>query len=193
MNAPAIRRSCIRAITALLFLLPSAASRAQSDIHLDSTNSKDFLWRTRHSPSRAALYSAILPGAGQAYNRKYWKIPIAWAGLGISYYFIRTNTNEYERYKDAYLAVIDDDPNTVDEFNGAYSATSILNVAETYRRWRDLSYISFGLIYVLNIMDAAVDGYFVRFDVNPDLSLGLGPSLPLAAQGAMGLSLSLRL
>jgi len=143
-----------------------------------------------HSPGRAALYSALLPGAGQAYNRAYWKIPIAWAGLGLSYYFIQRNGTEYDRYKDAYLAVVDNDPGTVDEFNGAYSAASLLNVADTYRRWRDLSYISLGLVYILNIMDATVDAYFVRFDVSPDLGMALEPGLPLAAMGAAGISLT---
>ena len=67
-------------------------------------------WRDRHSPSKATLLSAVIPGAGQIYNRKYWKAPIAWAGLGISLYFIQDNQTQYRRYKDAYLAVIDGDP-----------------------------------------------------------------------------------
>lgn len=150
-------------------------------------------WKARHSPQRAAIYSAILPGAGQIYNRKYWKVPIVLGGLGVCYYFIHDNTQQYERYKKDYLAMVDTDPNTVDEFNGAYSPDALRNVADTYHRWRDLSYLAISLVYVLNVMDAAVDGYFVRFNVSPDLSMDLHPSLPMAARGAFGLSLSVRL
>lgn len=148
-------------------------------------------WQARHSPRRAAIYSAIIPGAGQIYNRKYWKAPIVWAGIGISYTFIRDNSREYKRYREAYLALVDDDPATTDEFNGQYSPTQVRAVMETYQRWRDISYIAIAGVYILNIIDASVDAHFVRFDVSPDLSLRLGPSLRTAAIGGVGLSLQL--
>ncbi len=146
--------------------------------------------RADHSPGKAALLSALVPGAGQIYNRKYWKAPVAWLGLGVSYYFIQENTREYKRYKNAYLAVIDNDPATVDEFDGRYTSTGLLNATEQYRRWLEWSYVALGAVYILNIMDATVDAYFVRFDVGPDLSFTLSPSLPLAARGALGLGLT---
>jgi hypothetical protein len=147
-------------------------------------------WRTRHQPARAAIYSAILPGAGQAYNRKYWKVPIVLGGLGVSYWFIQDNNKEYQRYKNAYLDVVNGRP---DEFNGLYGDDQLRNVADTYHRWRDLSYVAFGLVYALNIVDASVDGYFVRFDVSKDLTVRAGPSLGLMAQGAAGVTLSMNL
>ncbi|MBS1583759.1 MAG: hypothetical protein JST66_16290 [Bacteroidetes bacterium] len=147
-------------------------------------------WRARHQPARAAIYSAILPGAGQVYNRKYWKVPIVLAGLGTCYYFIQDNTKQYDRYKDAYLDVIN---GRADEFERRYSADQLRNVADTYHRWRDLSYVAISLVYVLNVVDASVDAYFVRFDVSEDLSLDLRPSLSLAARGALGVSLSVHL
>ncbi len=150
-------------------------------------------WRWHHSPKRATFYSAVLPGAGQVYNRKLWKVPIVLGGLGASYWFIRENNRQYQRYKDAYIALVDGDPATVDEFEGRFSAQSVLNVADTYRRWRDLSYIALGAVYVLNIVDASVDAHFVRFDVGSDLSAGLGPSLSTAAVGAPGISFTLAL
>lgn len=150
-------------------------------------------WRHRHSTRKAALLSAVLPGAGQIYNRKYWKAPIVWTGLGVSLYFIGENNMQYQRYKDAYLANIDGDPNTVDEFNGKFSPSSLLDASETYRKWRDLSYIALGAVYLLNVVDASVDANFVRFDVGRDLSFEMGPSLPLAAQGAPGFSMALTL
>ncbi len=148
-------------------------------------------WRQRHSPKKASLLSAVLPGAGQIYNRKYWKAPIAWAGLGTCVWFIQDNTREYQRYRKAYIALVDDDPDTIDEFEGQYSPAEVLEVTDTYRRWRDLSYIAFGVVYMLNVVDASVDAHFVRFDVSPELSMGLGPSWSTLAQGAPGLSLSL--
>ncbi|HEX2616732.1 MAG TPA: DUF5683 domain-containing protein, partial [Flavobacteriales bacterium] len=63
-------------------------------------------WRARHRPARATIYSAILPGAGQVYNRKYWKVPIVLGGLGLCYYFIHDNQQQFDRYKNAYLATI---------------------------------------------------------------------------------------
>ncbi len=150
-------------------------------------------WRQRHSAKRAALFSAVVPGTGQIYNRKYWKAPIVWAGLGASFYFVQRNGSEFRRYKDAYLAVTDNDPTTVDEFEGQVSASQLLEVTNTYRKWRDMSYIAVGLVYILNIVDASVDANFVRFDVGRDLSLGIQPALGLTAQGAPGLSLSIAL
>lgn len=147
-------------------------------------------WRQRHSPKRAMLYSAVLPGGGQIYNRKYWKAPIAWAGIGACVWFIQDNGREYRRYRNAYIALTDDDPDTVDEFGGIYTPGALLNASDTYRRWRELSYIALSAVYILNIIDASVDANFVRFDVSPDLSMGLGPAIPLAAQGAAGLSIT---
>lgn len=187
----------LRPLLPLLLLLgTSAAAMAQkSAAPMDSTpNSSDTTkvldWRARHQPARAAIYSAILPGAGQVYNRKYWKVPIVLGGLGVSYWFIHDNNTEYQRYRSAYLDVINGQP---DEFNGKYTADQLRDVADTYHRWRDLSYVAFGLVYVLNIMDASVDGYFVRFDVSEDLTVRVGPSLNMAAQRAAGISLSVRL
>jgi hypothetical protein len=147
-------------------------------------------WRMRHKPRRATLYSAILPGAGQIYNRKYWKAPIVWGGLGLSIYFIQHNTKEYERYRDGYVAMIDNDPNTVSEFDGA-NATSVRDVADTYHKWRDLSYLALAGVYILNVVDASVDAHFVRFDVGKDLSLNVVPAPLIAGQAAPGLSLVL--
>ena len=166
----------------------ASVDTAKTAEHTDTLN-----WQARHSPQRATLYSAVLPGAGQIYNRKYWKAPIVWGGLGACLYFVQRNGKEYRRYKDAYLAVTDGDPTTTDEFDGRISAAQLLDVTDTYRKWRDMSYIATGLVYILNIVDASVDANFVRFDVGRDLSLGVGPSLELTAQQAPGLRLSLAL
>ena len=179
----------LRGIASLILLIVLCPARAQDSAAVSLVDTLS--WQYRHSPVKASILSAVVPGAGQIYNRKYWKAPIVWGGLGLSIYFIQDNNREYQRYKDAYLAMIDNDPNTTDEFGGIYSPDQLLDVSDTYRKWRDLSYIALGMVYILNIVDASVDAHFVRFDVSPDLGMSVGPSLSLAAQGNAGLSLSI--
>ena len=187
---------CLRnALLLFVFGIALAAMAQTGSTAMDSTadamdTTRALDWRARHQPARATLYSAILPGAGQVYNRKYWKVPIVLGGLGVSYWFIRDNDEQYKRYKAAYLDVVN---GRADEFGGQYSGDQLRNVADTYYRWRDLSYVALGLVYALNIVDASVDAYFVRFDVSNDLTMRAGPSLGMAAQGAAGISLSVRL
>lgn len=173
---------------ALVAVLSLAALRVNAQAGRDTSD-----WRYRHSPRTASLLSLAVPGAGQIYNRKYWKAPIAWAGLGTCVHFIQENTREYKRYRTAYIALVDNDPATTDEFNGRYSSSQVLKVTDTYRKWRDISYICLGAVYLLNVVDASVDAHFVRFDVSRDLSASLGPSLSTAAMGAPGISLSVAL
>lgn len=197
------RPALLIALLILAFLSPAVAQvegelqavRSDSSlVELEPAEAADSLdWRQHHSPRKASILSAVLPGAGQIYNRKYWKAPIVWAGLGTAVYFITENSRGYQRYRTAYIALVDDDPNTVDEFNGQYRPEQVLNVTDTYRRWRDLSYIAFGLVYMLNVVDASVDAHFVRFDVGRDLSMSMGPSMGTMAQGAPGVSLLLTL
>ena len=185
--------NALRTIAILPALALLCSASAQSDSTSTGAAADTLTWQERHSAKKATILSAIIPGAGQIYNRKYWKAPIVWGGLGVSIYFIQENNREYQRYKDAYIAVTDNDPNTVDEFNGRYGSDQLLDVTDTYRKWRDLSYICLGAVYMLNIIDASVDANFVRFDVSSDLSMSVGPSLPVAAQGGVGLSVSLAL
>ena len=173
----------------LILGLSTLGAHAQS-LDTAATPAADTLnWRMRHKSKRATLYSAILPGAGQIYNRKYWKAPIVWGGMGLCAYLIADNTRKYERYRDGYVALVDNDPSTVSEFEGA-NASSVRKVADTYHTGRDQSCIARVAVYVLNVVDATVDAHFVRFDVGDDLSLHLRPGLDLAAQRAVGLTLS---
>ncbi len=119
-------------------------------------------------PARAAFYSAVLPGLGQAYNKKYWKIPIIYAGLGIGMYFYIDNANEYDRYRDAYkrrLAGFSDD-----EFYETISDDGLREAQKTLQRNRDISLFITIAIYVLNIIDANVDAHLLQFNVDDNLS-----------------------
>lgn len=132
-----------------------------------------------HSPNKAALFSAIVPGLGQAYNKKYWKIPIVYATIGTTLYFGISNNKSLKQYKAAYRLRLDNDPNTVDEFDGLLSDTGLEGNIDFHQRNRDLSFILAGLFYVLNIVDAAVDAHLFHFPKNDNLSFNLQPNLEL--------------
>ncbi|MBK8488193.1 MAG: hypothetical protein KA954_10740 [Chitinophagales bacterium] len=136
-----------------------------------------------HSPTKAALLS-LVPGMGQAYNKKYWKIPIVYAGLGVSGYAIWFNAYYYNDIKDAYLIRTDGDSTTTDDYVVTIpSETSLLQYAEYYKKNLDLSVVIFSAVYILNIVDAVVDAHLFSFDISDDLSLQLKPyyNLPLYA------------
>jgi hypothetical protein len=146
-----------------------------------------------HSPVKASLFSAILPGAGQVYNRKYWKVPViygAFAGLG---YLAVWNNERYQLYRKAYRFRIDGNPLTVDEFEGRYSDGDLKLIRDYYRRNRDLSLIFTSLVYVLNIVDASVDAHLFYFDVGDNLSLQLMPGCqPATTTSLAGITIQLK-
>lgn len=121
------------------------------------------------SPARAAFYSAVLPGLGQANNKKYWKIPIVYAGLGIGIYFYIDNNKEYNRYRDAYkrrLAGFEDD-----EFYGTVTTDGLEEAQKQFGRNREISLLVTLAIYALNIIDANVDAHLLQYNVDDNLSL----------------------
>nr|WP_223034164.1 DUF5683 domain-containing protein [Hanstruepera marina] len=120
------------------------------------------------APSRAAFYSAVIPGLGQAYNKKYWKIPIVYAALGTGLYFYFDNGKEYDRYRDAYkrrLAGFTDD-----EFYGTITDSGLIEAQKTLQRNQEISLLVTIGIYVLNIIDANVDAHLLQFNVDDNLS-----------------------
>ena len=139
-------------------------------------------------PKRALWLALVLPGAGQIYNRKYWKLPIFYGGfLGCTYAFL-WNQQMYRDYSQAYLDIMDDDPNTNSYLNmlpPRYSIegreerfkTIFKNKRDRYRRWRDLSAFAFVGVYILSVIDAYVDAELSVFDISPDLSLQISPAV----------------
>lgn len=117
--------------------------------------------------------SIILPGLGQAYNRKYWKIPIIYAGLGAFGYMFVKNNQEYNFYKENLIAVYDNDPSTAN--STPYDEQQLQLLKDQYKKNRDFGIIGMSIIYVLNIIDANVDGHLRSFDVSDDLSLHIDP------------------
>ena len=131
------------------------------------------------SPSKAAFYSAILPGLGQAYNKKYWKIPIVYAALGTGIYFYLDNDKEYKRYRNIYkrrLAGFIDDEFYLDSQGNQLSTPRISNdglirAQETLRRNKELSLLITIGIYALNIIDANVDAHLLQYNVDDNLAV----------------------
>ncbi len=144
-----------------------------------------------HDPNKAALYSAILPGLGQAYNKKYWKIPFVWGGIAGFAYLIDWNNDQYQSFKKNLAYEIAQNPNFPN--NTPYDAETLKSGRDQYRRNRDM-FIIFGVMfYMLNIIDAHVDAHLIEFDVNKDLSVQLKPTIQNThnSRYAGGLSLAL--
>jgi hypothetical protein len=124
-----------------------------------------------HSPKKAALYSALLPGLGQGYNRKYWKIPIVYAGLGGSAYMFISNRKHYIDYRDAIEMRLDNDPTTIDPYIDLYTIDQLTYYKDYYRRNLEISVIAFVGVYLINILDAVVDAHLYGFSIDTDLSM----------------------
>ena len=126
--------------------------------------------------------SAILPGLGQAYNKKYWKMPLVYAALGGTIYGVVFNNSKYNTYKDAYILRVDGDASTVDDFDPTtgnaevYTEGQLLTLQDFYRNNRDLSVILTAGAYFINILDAYVDAHLFYFDVSDDLSAHFSPT-----------------
>lgn len=132
------------------------------------------------APSKAAFYSAILPGLGQAYNKKYWKIPIVYAAIGTGVYLYINNTNELNRYRDAYksrLAGYNTDEFWGTDANGNPLAApriendGLIRAQQTFRRNQELSLLVTIGLYALNIIDANVDAHLMQFNVDENLAV----------------------
>lgn len=144
-------------------------------------------------PKKAMIQSALLPGLGQAYNKKGWKIPIIYGGLASGIYFINYSNNKYHDYKKAYIIRTDNNPNTIDIYDGTYTEGNLITLQEYYKRNLEISYIITTGIYILNILDAYIDAHLFEFNVNEDLSLNLAPNYNYISNNiAFGINLSMK-
>ncbi|MUP46115.1 hypothetical protein E0K83_10215 [Gramella sp. BOM4] len=125
------------------------------------------------APAKAAFYSAVLPGLGQAYNGSYWKIPIAYAGMGTGIYFYLENDKEYDRFRNAYKDRLAGRP---DEFDGNgdrpfVQTNRLIDAQEFYQKNKEISILVTLGVYMLNIIDANVEAHLRQFNVDEDLSV----------------------
>lgn len=140
--------------------------------------------------------SAILPGLGQAYNKKYWKLPIIYAGLGGFTYMFVANNEQYNDYRQALKYSANHSNSSVAVYGRVYSQSQLQTQKLYYRKYRDFAAIGVAIIYVLNIIDANVDAHLKTFDVSDDLSINVRPwqtiySTGLGYKGAAGISVKL--
>lgn len=145
------------------------------------------------SVNRATTLSVICPGAGQIYNKSYWRVPIVLGGFATTIYCIDWNNRGFQRFKKAYHLRADYDKNpsnypsgSTDEFKGRYSATFLKNLRDSYRRNRDLCIILTAGMYVLQIIDAHVDAHLRDYDISDDLSMSVTPVLDYGYSPAIG-------
>lgn len=199
-------------VTILLACFAMAAVNAQSDRVLNDSVSIQYnevqpeIKSTKRMliPKKAAMYSAVLPGLGQIYNRKAWKVPILYAGIGATAYGIWWNDKYYTQYRNAFIDLSDSDPNSNRHLdvlppgadyvaNKDYYDSTIEKKMNSYRRDRDLVIIVMVGVYVLNIIDANVDAHLSDFDISPDLSMNVSPVLMQDYTGFKNTTLGLSL
>lgn len=120
------------------------------------------------TPAKAAFYSAVLPGLGQAYNKKYWKIPLVYGAIGTSLYFYIDSNHKYHQYRDAYKRRLE---GYSDDKFSYLDNNRLITAQKFYQRNRDLSSLFVLGFYALNIIDANVDAALIQFNVNENLSL----------------------
>ena len=164
-------------------------------------------WSTwRPDPQRALWLALVLPGAGQIYNRKYWKLPIFYGGFMGCIYALSWNNMMYKDYSQAYLDLMDSDPTTasynnflhlgmqINSSNEAHYKQLFKSRKDKYRRWRDMSIFVMVGVYALSVIDAYIDAELSEFDISKDLSLRVAPAVmsnPVAGNGLASQSMGL--
>lgn len=146
--------------------------QAQQDTTQNSSNSTSV---QEHSPLKAVVLSAIVPGLGQAYNRKLWKVPLIYAGFGSLIYFADYNAQKYDTFSRYYANSQVKGP--IELETGGIEAKGLQVRKKHYKRMRDLTYIMIAGLYVLNIIDASVDAHMFYYDVSKDLSFRVEPAI----------------
>lgn len=122
------------------------------------------------NPTKAGLYSAVFPGLGQFYNKKYWKIPIVWGAVGAGVGIAVWNDNQYRKYREYYIAKLNGTPNEFVDTHPWLDKVALGNAQDRAKRQRDYAIAITGLIYILNIVDAVVDAHLYESRHDPDLS-----------------------
>lgn len=127
-----------------------------------------------HSPKKAT-YLALVPGLGQIYNHKYWKLPIVYAGFGVTAYLGITNRSEYIKFNDAFICSANEGDDCTNELAQKYTSDELSSLRDYYRRNMELSFIIMGAWYILQILDASVDAHLYYWEVDDNLSIVIQP------------------
>jgi hypothetical protein len=153
-----------------------------------------------HSPYKAALYSALIPGLGQIYNEEYWKLPLVYAGFGIFAFFINYNNDQYKSFLEAYLIRKRNDydemmysNNDLVKYYSFVSDETFLRLKDTWKRYRDYCILGTAAFYGINIIDAMVFAYLKDYDVSENLSIKLNPKINFNNLGSAEIGINLTL
>lgn len=159
----------------------------------------------KHSVLKAAIFSAVIPGAGQIYNsiampkgkkHAYWKVPLIYAGLGVTGYFAIKNNTLAKSLKTEYKFRESTNFTQINDIQWAeYDQSSLVELYQKYSNQRNWLFIGMGLVYLFQIADAAVEAHFVRFDISENLTLNIQPTLlqnPYARNNGVGVTLALK-
>ena len=161
-------------IGALLVLTIGLAPVARAQ-YADGFDIPDSTYRAQHKPNKATFMSSLVPGLGQYYNQKYWKIPIIYGGFTGLIYYASYNNYVYKKYRQDYKWATDPDPNI--QKKSKYPAANTERLKDTWRRYRDICFIGIGALYLLQVIDANVDAHFFDFTIDKDLSIKADPML----------------
>ena len=159
----------------------SRAALKRQELHTSTQ-----IWKPE--PEKATWLALVIPGGGQIYNRKYWKLPIVYGGFVGCLYAYNWNSQMYKDYRQAYLDIMDSDPNSDSykdffrpgydfEKNKEYLKDVFKKRKDRYRRWRDLSVFAFIGVYAISVIDAYVDAQLSSFDITEDINLTIEPDI----------------
>ena len=197
-NKPIRTTFFLKVVFVVILLTGSAVNlTAQDTIPEIRIPAADTALPALHSAHKATIYSLVLPGLGQAYNKKYWKIPVIYAGFGVLAYNIKINNDEMRKFTAAYRYIVNQDSFPTDnEYVLRYpDKNDLLTGRDYYRRRLELSVIFTSVWYLLNVIDAAVDAHFFDYDISDNLSMRIDPVFIMPAglpdRYASGLRLSL--
>jgi TM2 domain-containing membrane protein YozV len=190
-----ILKQLIKSILLPLVILVSSVC-CNNNVYSQSNVKNDTITKRTHSPKKATLL-ALIPGAGQIYNKKYWKLPIVYAGFAVTGYFAAWNRANYLKFNQAYRCKVNNPDNQLivtynpdddsyycslnnkvecdNELAKQYETDQLKAYTDSYRRDMEFSYILMGLWYVIQMLDATVDAHLYYWNVNEDLSVRLEP------------------
>ena len=157
----------------MILILVIGMAKPASAQYADGYDIPDSTYRALHKPNKATFMSSLVPGLGQYYNQKYWKIPIIYGGFTGLIYYASYNNFVYKKYRREYKWATDDDERTVSQ----YPAANTERLKDTWRRYRDICFIGIGALYLLQVVDANVDAHFFDFTIDKDLSIKADPML----------------
>ncbi|MEO6190611.1 MAG: DUF5683 domain-containing protein [Saprospiraceae bacterium] len=172
-------------ILLFFFLIFGIQSKAQNDTStinsIDTTHSTKANSTLRNiftgKPGKAFALSLLIPGGGQIYNKRWWKLPLVYGAFGYTFYLINFNTKQYKRYDSAYRMRIDLKDNSKDEFQGILSTDAINSNRKYIDKNLQRSYLAAVGVYLLSGIEAFVDRHFMEFDVSEDIGLQWNPSI----------------